>query len=262
MTHTLSIVLKNPSDQPIVGATCVVIADPATPTNSSVVLSSVSATTDANGMASVELLPSTPDSWYLIRIDYDNTADIVSPFRFQMPAQNTSLDDLLLGSIAAGRPVPEGLVLKTSSTINDDYYLATDKTIVVSNTAAQFGDWVELYRATNNETTSRPMTVVADLNFAPSWPHVEGDRGEVDLRMNLHNASGTVRQILVHHEYIYIRNRDEQTDEGSAEIIGIGTLSQGEYIRIDARGARQTNGGGHITMVGASSGIQIRRFIL
>ena len=264
MTHTLTINLRNPSDQPIVGATCIVTADPANPSSSAnaVVLSSVTAVTDANGNASIELLPSSPESWYLIRADYDTTPDVLPPFRFQMPAQNTTLDDLLYGAMVTGRPVPQGILLKTSTTINDDYYIMPDKTIVVSSTAAQFGDWVEIYRKSNNEAESVPVTVVADLNFEPSWPHVEGDRGEVDIRMNLHRANGTIRQILVHHEYIYIRNRDAQTDQGSAEIIGMGTLATGEYIRIDARGARQTNGGGHITMVGISSGVQTRRFDL
>ena len=258
MTHTLSILLKNPADQPIVGATCTITADPANPSSSAnaVVLSSVVATTDATGAASVDLIPSQVGQFYILRVDYDASADIISPFRFQMPAQDTSLDDLISGAIAASRPVPQGIIVRSSSRIETNYYPATDKTIVVSSTAAQFGDWVELYRFTHNMSQNAFTILIADLNFDPSWPHVEGDRGEIDLRMNLHRANNTIRQILVHHEYIYIRNRDEQTDQGSAEIVGIGDLTQGEYIRIDARGARQSNGGGHITLEGVSSGIQ------
>ena len=264
MVFPLSVVLKTSANDPLANVLVIVSPDPANPTSSGTVLSTATAITDANGSATLNLLPSSAGSYYILRVNRGSQGNIIPPLRFQMPAQATSLSQLLQAAYTETKKVPEGVTVQFPgepfATIT--YETFEDIDIPVAAGAYAFGDWVELYRATNTTEDSVTFKVIADLNFDPAWPHDNGDRGEVDLQICHRDADGAIVQILVHHEYIYIRNQAGYNEIGSAEIVGIAELPNDHYIDIQARGARQLTTAGNrlIKLVGADSGVQLVKY--
>ena len=265
MTAPLNITLIDPLREPIVGATCLISPDPANPTVDGTVLSTAQGLTDANGQLTLNLIPSSANTHYVLHVNQGTNANVIAPFRFQMPNAPTTLNSLLSAALANREPVPEGIHVNFPSEpyLRLTYDTFTDIDIPVGSGAFAWGSWTEIYRVTNTDQTDVITKVVADLNFDPAWAHNNGDRGEIDIQICHFLPNGTIKQILVHHEYIYIRNQAQYNEVGSAEVFGIAELVTGEYIAILARGARQlttTDGNRKIVLVGADSGVQLVRY--
>jgi len=266
MTFPLSITLRDPLEAPIVGATVIVAPEEVNPTTEETVLTSAQGVTDANGQLTLQLLPSTARTFYIMRIDKGTTPNILAPFRFQMPAQATTLNSLLAAAIANQEPVPEGVHVNFPSQPYSEvsYPAFTDINIPVDDAAFTFGDWVDVYHMTNDGTEAATYVVVFDLVFDPDWAYDPGDRAEVDLRLRKVDADGTVLQELEKHNFDYIRNLDESHSKGSIEATGIAELLPNQYIEVDVRGGRQQPSSARSTdriikLVGADSSLQVKR---
>ena len=71
--------------------------------------------------------------------------------------------------------------------------------------------------------------------------------------------NGSIKRILVHHGFIYIRNQARYNDVGFIEIAAWAKLITGEYIDIRARAARQlttADGNRYITLVSNDSSVE------
>ena len=266
MTFPLSITLKTPTDQPIADAVVIITPDPVNPTDTGTALSTASATTDANGQATVNLLPSSVGNDYILRVNSGTTANIINPFRFQMPAAATTLADLIRGAVSTTGQVPEGVNIQFPSEPFSviTYPTFTDTDIPVADNAYQFGSWVDVYHLKNTGTETATYVGVFDLVFDPTWAYDPGDRAEVDLRLRKVDTDGTVLQELEKHNYEYIRNLDVSHAKGSVEATAIAELAPGQYIKADIRGARQQPLSARATdrtiqLVGADSSLQVKR---
>ena len=266
MTFPLSIELKTLNDHPVAGATVIVKPYSVNPTDSGTVISTASVTTDANGLATMQLLPSTANTYYVLRINSGLQLNIINPFVFQMPAAATSLNDLFTAAVSSTGRVPEGVMVnfptEPFSTIS--YPTFTDTDIPVADNAYQFGGWVDVYHLKNTGTETATYIGVFDLVFDPTWAYDPGDRAEVDLRLRKVDSDGTVLQELEKHNYEYIRNLDVSHAKGSVEATAIAELAPGQYIEADIRGARQMPASARATdrtiqLVGADSSLQVKR---
>lgn len=114
MTHELSITLKTPDNRPVAGAVISVRPERVNPVPSGTVLSTASGTTDVNGHLVLNLLASAPDRFYIMRIVHGGE-DVISPYRFSMPAEDTTLTNLLQATFQAGQPVPSGIAVTVQS---------------------------------------------------------------------------------------------------------------------------------------------------
>ena len=266
MTFPLSITLQTPDRTPVVGASCIVTPQTVVPdTDTGVVLSTAAATTDANGHCELNLIPSVAGTWYILRINANTRINVINPFRFQMPAQATSLSELMQGAITRGEPIPEGVRIEFPSppfsTIT--YPALTDINIPVGDAAFTFGDWVDIYHLTNNSPETAIYMAVFDLVFDPAWGYANDDRAEVDVRLRHVDSDDTLIRELEYHNFDYIRNIDASHALGSVEATGLAELSHGQYIEVDVRVARQQPSTARsadrtVQLVGAESALQVR----
>ena len=261
-TFPLSITLITPNKQPVVGATCIITPQTVVPSDTGTVLTTAAATTDANGHAELQLIPSVAGTWYILRINSNVTINVINPFRFQMPPQATSLTELLQGAISRNEPIPEGVHVNFDSMPFADitHPAITDVDLNTVTTGDGWGDWTEIHRATNTSDSNEVTQVLADVVFEPQWPRGANARAEVDVRMHHDTTDGTLVHDLVTNEYIYIRNSDNFVDKGSAEIVGIAELKPTDYIIVEARARRQSNAAGMVRMLAAESGVTVARF--
>ena len=266
MTFPLTITLLDPQQQAIADATCIVSPDTVNPTTEGTVLSTAQGVTDANGHLVLQLLPSTAGSHYVIHINKGTTANVIAPFRFQMPPAPTTLNALMAAAVANQEPIPEGVHVNFPSEPYSEvsYPSFNDISIPVDDAAFTFGDWVDVYHMTNNGAESATYVVVFDLVFDPDWSYDPGDRAEVDLRLRKVDADGTVLQELEKHNFDYIRNLDVSHSKGSIEATAIAELAPNQYIEVDVRGGRQMPSSARsadraITLVGADSSVQVKR---
>ena len=257
MTFPLSITLHNPTDQPIAGATVIISPETVNPTDSGTVLSTVRGTTDANGHLIFDLLPSTAGTYYIMHVNLGVTADIIAPFRFQMPPTATSYSALLTAAIASNQPIPKGVVVETNQQplIDPVEAMLTDVDLVTGTTGDGWGAWSELSRYTNNLDEANITFFFAHMVFNPQWSTGANARAEVDIRVHHDRQDGTKVKDLVPNEYIYIRNSDQFVDAGSRSMGDLTVLQQGDYIIIEARARRQGNAAGMIRFVAAESSI-------
>ena len=264
MTFPLTITLRSATDQPIAGATCLLSPETVNPTSAGTVLTTTSATTDANGVTVLQVLPSAKNSYYILRITDSNNVDVINPFRFQMPGQATTLTSLLQGALVRNEPVPLGIRINVPNGQDFHDTFENDIDLIVDAAADTFGEWVELWRVTHNDTNTALYNVVGELTFDPAWAYDNGDRGEVDVQVCHRLPNGDIKRILVHHDYLYIRNRGLHDDKGSSLPDGWAKLIQGEYIDIRARASRQlttADGNRKIVLLAAESGVHYVKFV-
>ena len=266
MTFPLTITLKGSDDSPVTGATVIISPDPVNPTETGTVISTASGVTDANGHLVLNILPSTVNNYYIARFNKGTTANIINPFRFQMPAAATSLTSLMQAAATATGRIPEGVIVQFPSQPFSmvDYPTLNDISIPVDDAAFVFGDWVDVYHMTNTGTGSVTFIAVFDLVFDPAWAYDPGDRAEIDLRLRKVDSDGTVLQELEKHNFEYIRQLDVSHSKGSVEATAIAELAPGQYIEVDVRGSRQQPASARATdrtidLVGADSSIQLKR---
>ena len=245
MTFDLTVSLRTASDDPAVGITIIVSPDPINPTDTGTVVTTTSATTDANGHAVLQVLPSTVGNYYLMRFNRGTTSNVIAPFRFQMPAQAITLTNLLRNALTRNEPIPPSV--QVNLPLGEDFQedFNSDIDIPVSATANAFGDWVELWRLTHSDQDTALYNLTADLNFDPAWDHDNGDRAAIDIHILHKLPSGETKQVLVPHAFIYIRNQALHNDEGTSMPDTWAKLIEGESIVIEARASRQltTNDG-------------------
>ena len=265
MTFPLSITLQTPDLKPVAGATVILTPETAMPADTGVVLSTAVATTDENGHALINVIPSVAGTYYIIRFNANTQINIINPFRFQMPAQATSLTELLQGAISRNEPIPEGVHVEFPSPPFStlDYPIFTDISIPVGDATFAFGDWVDIYHLTNNNPETGIYLAVFDLVFDPTWAYANDDRAEVDVRLRHVDSDGTLIRELEHHNFDYIRNIDVSHSQGSVEATGIAELSTGQYIEVDVRAGRQQpvtarSADRTVNLVGADSSLQVR----
>lgn len=113
-THTLSITLKTPGNLPVANATVSVAPEQVNPVASGTVLTTTSGMTDLNGHLELQLLPSNTGRYYILRISVGGQ-DIIAPFRFQMPSNDTTLTDLIQLAYQNQGDIPQGIAVTVNS---------------------------------------------------------------------------------------------------------------------------------------------------
>lgn len=266
MTFPLTIDLVSSEGRPVAGATCIITPDGVNPTASGTVITTASGVTDANGHLTLNVLPSTVNTFYIIRFNKDNIANVINPFRFQMPPQATSLTSLFQGAVNTTGRVPEGVLVQfpTQPFSRNNFPSFTDTDIPVADAAFTFGDWVDVYHMTNNSEQTANYLAFFDLIFDPDWAYDPGDRAEVDLRLRHVDSDGTLIRELQRHNFDYIRNLDDSHSKGSIQATGLAELTPGQYIEVDVRGGRQQPASARATdrtikLIGAESTLQVKR---
>ena len=288
MTHTLSILVVTPDNDPISGAVCTVVANPSFPTSDAIIVSDVSATTDSNGEATIQLAQSPANTYYRITIVSASGENLIEAFNFQMPGRDTTLRELMTQLLAqraassvsrsgtggggSGLPGPVGPVGPVGPAgergpagpagpagasghrlLSPVHETIDDMDLACGTSGDGWGPWVEVYRVTN---TNRPddsiFFISASLNFDPQWAGANA-RADIDVRMHHDTAAGVLSHDLVHEDFQYIRNSNNFADKGSKTITSFSTVARGEYIVIECRARRQSNTAGTVRLLGATS---------
>lgn len=139
MTHDLSITLKTPDNRPLANAVVTVTPERVNPVQSGTVLSTATGTTDVNGHLVLSLLPSTTNRFYIMRIKVENE-DIIAPYRFAMPATDTTLTNLLQATFRAGEPIPTGIAVTVQSAFTNSDRLKLDGIALMATNTRELSD--------------------------------------------------------------------------------------------------------------------------
>ena len=261
MTFPLTITLKGSDDLPVTGATVIISPDPVNPTATGTVISTASGVTDANGHLVLNILPSTVNNYYIARFNKGTTTNIINPFRFQMPAAATSLNDLFTAAVSSTGRVPEGVMVQfPSEPFGRVEYDAIETAVQIPTgaSARTFGATrTELYRTTNTVVESVFTELILDLSFRAGWTYAANDWGEVDLEIQHYGSDGTAKQRLLHQ--LLPINDAASRNMIHDEFCVIAQLEPGDYIAATARASRQTTTG-TISLVVADTSFQIIRY--
>ena len=260
-TYRLTVPLRDPADTPLQGVTVEVLPMPYNYSDDGAIVTGITKVTDATGSVDFNLLPSAPDSIYLLRISKPDDKYLTEPIYFKMPAKNTDIDNILnekrtIQMANEASPSEPALVTTTIPLPTIQVIRVPDIDLDGATTGDGWGAWTDVYSSDNGTSGNVYDQILGELSFDPQWIGGPNANGQIEIKVDHLDAQMQLVISVLPYLNLHIPVVSGTPEAQSIAIAGAAILKTGEHLVVRARARRQNARAGTVKIIGAQSSLE------